>query len=102
MTEQQETAKTPKQIAAESREVPDGYELVAVPDKSWRLQSGKRCRSGAAPGRHACARPSVAEFKRGSKQYPSWWAYCADHMYGRWIENGQVWHWILREKVADA
>lgn len=91
---------TLKMLAAESREVPDGYELVAVPSKDWRLQSAKRCRAGAAPSRHACGRPSVAELKRGSKQYPSWWAYCLDHLYANWIENGQVWRWILREKAA--
>lgn len=91
---------TLKQLAAE-REIPDGYELVAVPAKDWRLQPGKHCRAGASPCRHACGRPSVAELKRGSKRYPSWWAYCLDHLYANWIEDGQVWHWILREKEAN-
>jgi hypothetical protein len=89
---------TLKLLAAETREVPDGHELVAAESKDWRLAAGKRCRAGAGPGRHACGRPSVAELKRGSKQYPSWWAYCLDHLYANWIEDGQVWHWILRAK----
>jgi hypothetical protein len=89
---------TLKLLAAETREVPDGYELVAVVSKDWRLVSGKRCRAGAGPGRHACGRSSVAEIKRGSKRYPSWWAYCTDHLYANWIEGGQVMRWILREK----
>jgi hypothetical protein len=93
---------TLKLLAAESREVPDGYELVAVVSDGWRLQPGKRCRAGAAPGRHACGRFSIAELKRGSKRYPSWWAYCIDHLYANWIDDGQVWHWILRGKAADA
>jgi len=91
---------TLKMLAAE-REVPDGYELVAVANNLWRLEPGKRCRAGAAPGRHACGRPSVAELKRGSKQYPSWWAYCLSHLYANWVEDGRVMHWILQEKAVD-
>lgn len=87
----------------DDREVPEGYELVAAPDPHWRLVSGKRCRMrGTGP---ACAEPAVAELDRGyagagigSKREHNWWAYCPDHMYGRWAEDGNVMHWILREK----
>lgn len=24
-----------------------------------------------------------------------WWKYCAEHLYGRWIENGAVMFWRL-------
>lgn len=90
---------TRKLLLAEQRDVPEGCELEAVRSLDWRLASGKRCRAGAGPGRPACGRPSVAELGRGSRQYPSWWAYCIDDMYGNWIERGQVWHWILKEKA---
>jgi hypothetical protein len=82
------------------REVPEGYELVAVPEDSlrggleWRLATGMRCRMLTAG--HCCKRPSVAEIDRGRTR-PQWWAYCESHMFGRWVENGQVMTWILRE-----
>jgi hypothetical protein len=77
-------------------EIPDGFEVVTEPDPGWRLVAGKRCRYG----RPSCKRPSVAEMRRGyvSEQ---WWAYCGRHLFGRWIENGQVMRWILREKATE-
>lgn len=27
---------------------------------------------------------------------PRWWLYCERHMFGRWIEDGQVMEWSLR------
>lgn len=65
---------------------PEGYEYVAVPDTDWRLVNNKNCR------RPFCLFRSVAEFRRGKS---GWWAYCADHLYGRWIEDGQVMEWRL-------
>ena len=90
---------TAKELSRESREVPEGFHLVAVPDRSWRLVTGKRCRmrGGSKP---ACAQPSVAELDRSawrSGQHRSnWWAYCGSHLYGRWIADGVVMHWILK------
>lgn len=84
---------TLKQLARESREpAPEGYELVAVPDGDWQVDTGRRCRRQRA--RHkACGKPSVASLQRGKGGR---WAYCPDHLYGRWIENGEVMHWILQ------
>lgn len=82
---------------------PVGGEYRVFVDDDWRVVGGKRCRSGAGPGRPACGRPSVAELKRGRVPWgtttppnPSWWAYCEDHMYGRWIEDGRVLEFRLR------
>jgi hypothetical protein len=54
-----------------------------------------------------CERPPVADLERrrlldtwqGERVVPSWWGYCPAHMldYGRWIEDGRVMRWILRE-----
>lgn len=88
---------TLKLLAAERREVPEGYELAAVPSEDWRVVTGKLC--ARTDGRVACRRPSAAETKRGSSR-TQWWPYCLDHLYGRWIESGTVMHWILREKEA--
>lgn len=90
----------------DTREVPDGYELVAVPVSSletggeWRPVTGKRCRY-ARQGRIQCVQPSVAEVQRGEVRV-QWWAYCASHCYGKWVEDGQVMTWILREKEECA
>jgi hypothetical protein len=92
------------------REVPDGFELVAVADPDWRPVIGKRCRRRGGPqmgvaGNHllACGKPSVAELNRGRyvryKRVDSWWAYCPAHLYGRWFEDGKVMVWILRAKT---
>lgn len=73
----------------------------------WRLVEGeKRCRAGASRKHTACRAPAVAELARRRRRYsgPSmdldgtvaWWAYCADHMYGRWIESGRILEWIIR------
>lgn len=82
---------------ADERYVPPGFELAAVPDTEWRLVTGKVCRFRSAWRGPACGRPSAAEFLRGWNR-PAWWAYCEQHLYGRWIEDGQVMQWIMREK----
>ena len=88
-------------------EAPAGTEHIAVPEgEDWRPVTGKRCRAQAGD-RKACGGPSVMEINRGRmtrrrltgryENRPCWWAYCADHTYGRWIEDGRVMHWIVRE-----
>ena len=91
---------TAKMLAFESREVPPGHHLEAVPEASlrsggrWRVAAGKRCRGY---GRKACGRPSVAELDRSHIAGRSrWFAYCPDHLYGRFIEDGKVMCWILK------
>lgn len=89
---------TYKELAAESREVPDGCELAAVPDDAWRIEPGRPCRFG---GNRPCGRPSAASLERGTRRKQRW-AYCQDHMFGRWIEDGKVMHWILRKAERHA
>lgn len=77
-------------------EIPEGFHVVAVPEAigHWRITAGKPCRY-ARQGIHQCGAPSVAETRRGDIR-KQWWAYCQPHAYGRWVESGRVWHWILR------
>jgi hypothetical protein len=99
-----ETMTERRQRLHDEREVPEGYELTAVPSKDWRLVTGKRCRYGSGPGHPACGAASIAELDRNSwssTKRANWWAYCPEHLYGHWIEDGKVMHWILREKQAD-
>lgn len=87
-------------------EVPEGCEVVAIEDPEWRLTSDSRmCRMrGGKRFGSVCIRDAVAELDRSHVPgRQNWWAYCLDHMYGRWIEDGKVMHWILREKAdSDA
>lgn len=87
-------------------DVPDGFELVAVPDEEWRIETGRPCRRAGA-GSKVCGMPPVASFNRrrlvratdyrAERRVDSWWSYCIDHLYSRWVENGTVMVWVLRE-----
>jgi hypothetical protein len=91
---------TLRALAFESREVPDGFELVAVPDEDWRIEPGKPC-TRRLKGNLVCRQPSAASVNRGKMTrrgpVPAWWPYCPAHLYNRWIEDGRVWRWVLRE-----
>ena len=100
---------TQRMLSWERRQpVPEGCELVAVPDKDWRLVTGRRCRMRGGNA-SACGKPGVAELDRGRRvrygsgiiRQPSWWPYCIDHLYGRWLDDGKVMMWILREIPAS-
>lgn len=85
-------------LAAERWEVPADCELVAVADDGdWQLDDSRHCRR-QGPGHVTCGEPSVISLRRGRSGL---WGYCISHTFGRWIEDGRVMHWILREKSAD-
>jgi hypothetical protein len=97
---------TLKLLAAENwGPVPDGFELAAAASEDWRVETGKLC--ARKVHRTTCRKPSAAElnrphtrlspFKDGSFTVDAWWPYCLEHLYGNWIEQGKVMHWILRE-----
>lgn len=80
---------------------PEGCHHVAGIDAYWLVITdgssdvpGKRCRWTAGSHGRSCKAPAVAVFERGEG---NWWAYCADHMYGRWVEDGQVMAWHVEE-----
>jgi hypothetical protein len=77
-------------------EIPEGHHVVAVPEAigHWRVTEGKPCRY-ARQGHIQCGEPSIAEVRRGTIRI-QFWAYCPAHCYGRWVEDGRVWLWILR------
>lgn len=73
---------------------PERCHFEAVPEDvdRWKISDVGRCRFTV--DRRACGAPSVAALRRGSRR-PSWWHYCAEHLYGRWIEGGRVMTWRL-------
>lgn len=74
-------------------DAPEGTVHAPVLADRWQLVIGyKRCR--LLQGRKACGAPAVAEINRAQHgKRDNWWAYCPHHMFGRWIEDGQVWEW---------
>jgi hypothetical protein len=68
----------------------------------WRLQSDGQCRADASRYTKMCGRPAVAALRRphGRTGY-AWWAYCERHLYGRWLEDGQLWRWAMRPIKDD-
>ena len=78
---------------------PHGYRWVWKPDPEWRvlpptLRPPLCRRSG--PGHVFCENEAVAEFQRQRSGRGEWWGYCADHLYGRRIEDGVVLHRVAR------
>lgn len=89
-------------------EAPSGYVWVPVPeDGRWQPLRvtvapgvpGLRCRLMTA--RHQCGKPAVARLNRSTSGTPNWWAYCAEHMFGRWVEDGAVMGWRLRSEGQE-
>jgi hypothetical protein len=79
-----------------------GLEAAAVPSGSdWQPMEGRKCRRLIRPQQHRyCGQPSVLAVRRNYRGRPEGqlWPYCPEHSYGRWVEDGKVMHWILREK----
>lgn len=77
----------------------EGYHREWVKDDAWQLGTKyAKCRQPRCPN------PPVAEFNRmftldNGRRVPRPYAYCANHLYGRRIENGEVQHNVL---VKDA
>lgn len=73
----------------------EGYHCEWVKDDVWRLGTKyTKCRQSR------CSNPPVAEFDRtftlgDGRRVLRTYAYCANHLYGRRIENGEVRHSIL-------
>ena len=67
---------------------------VWVEDRAWvalspavQLLEAWRCCRGAK----SCPGRVVARLERSGHKRRAWWFYCADHLYGRRIEDGRVW-----------
>lgn len=84
----------------------EGYVWTVVPDEGlrWRVVTDlptsrmMGCRGSLGPGLGYCHRNSVARMDRGRSGRERWFFYCADHLYGRWIEDGQVMSWAARKE----
>jgi hypothetical protein len=96
---------------------PPPFELLE-PEHEWRVYAAdewrtlgpdttKRCRNWRGHRKTRGRALAVAELRRkqwapysrggGGRSVPVWWAYCAEHLYGRWLEGGVV----LEYRVAD-
>lgn len=77
---------------------PRGYRWEVVIDDGleWTLSpralEGLSCRRST---RNPCPKPPVVVMYRRQGVGRARYAYCGDHMYGRWIEDGRVVDWRL-------
>lgn len=73
-----------------------GVRWQAVPDDRWEvltIATAGRCRRTTAGARCTARAVAALNRARGVDDRPRWWHYCADHLYGRWIEGGRVMGW---------
>ena len=81
-----------------------GYEWRMSEDTGWRCDpaavDGKTCRWIVAPINQTCGLPAGAVLYRGDNRIP--YAYCGAHMYGRWVERGKVYQYVLRDERTRA
>lgn len=71
---------------------------------SWRvlLAGPKRCRFDSTSKTSArCPNEAVAELNRSSSDRPRWWAYCAEHLYGRVFVPPEIYELVLEEVLTD-
>lgn len=86
-------------------DVPPGWVWEAHTDPVWAVHgashpASRPCRYTVGPGHRTCKAPGVAAVIRGTLRKSVWW-YCADHLYGGWIEDGQVMNWRLVELEGE-
>jgi hypothetical protein len=80
---------------------PDGCQHIAVDaGPEYRPDTSRLCR-GMIAQRTYCRKPSILVIMReyGNRGERRTYGYCSEHSYGRWVENGKVMKWILREKT---
>lgn len=82
-------------------------EYVWVPDDHWCPALPEdveyyRCRWGAGMGHRACGGKVEAYVMRPDRRggYQRWY-YCGRHLYGRRVENGQVWGRVWQGSVSS-
>jgi hypothetical protein len=79
--------------------IPEDKQAVAIEDDQWTIREGGRCSRKRVSDEEECGRPAVAAVMRGVG-ITRWADLCDRHLYGRWVEDGKVWHWVLRPKTA--
>jgi hypothetical protein len=78
------------------------YEAKPDPGKDWSVaEEGKTCRYRGSGDEHAHGAPAVLALERGVRRRIKW-NYCAEHSYGRWLEDGVVMTWILVPDTPEA
>lgn len=99
----------PSDTWAARSSLPTGFR-VAVVDENQRAHGckwtvgaeGRLCRFTVGPGHKTCRQPAAVLLHRhryGGRRND--WAYCAEHIYGRRIEDGRVLSTILVEVEDD-
>jgi hypothetical protein len=86
------TARPPQ---PETPPAPGHHYAPAPAGPEWSpAEEGKTCRYRGAGDDKAHGAPAVLALMRGVRRRIKW-NYCAEHSYGRWLEDGVVMNWIL-------
>jgi hypothetical protein len=80
---------------------PEGWAYQPAPDPDWRVVDYGSCHAGATRHVRACGKPAAAALHRAHSHGRTDYYYCGQHLYGRWIQDGQVWAWRLSATVPD-
>lgn len=83
---------------------PPGCEWRWKPDRAWELTSwpcAGRCRWTDQGVRCAATAVALLDRRRSTSSRHVWWAYCADHMFGRVIIDGVVYSRYAHELSRD-
>lgn len=73
------------------------HEWAVEDDDLWRVFPGGqplRCRMTSTDGERQirCENVADAQLNRGRRDKARWWAYCSEHLYGRVLVNGKIYH----------
>lgn len=72
---------------------PEGHHWITATDPDWQVGGEDRQCRFYSPRDGRCPNGAVAKMRRQRGGRNSWWHYCGDHMYGRWVEGGAVLCW---------
>lgn len=79
---------------------PYGFHFETFHPTDWEMGGGGRiCRQKGCRNDAVATLYRTARYSTGPRQMP--WRYCADHLYGAWIEDGQVTRWKLVKDGRD-
>lgn len=83
---------------------PDGFKWEAVPaDSDWRLATSLEASVHKCRGIRGCRGWVIIALLRSFRHWKTgqddvrWYYYCADHTYGRWLEDDKIMQWRLVE-----
>lgn len=81
---------------------PEGFHFeMAEQEQKWITPPVGKGKCRFTVGHYqTCGKPAVVTLMRRHGKGDAPWDYCAEHMYGRWVEDGKVMGWRLVKDEA--